>query len=253
MTTCYWNGRCGRNSGPRIGGPRRSLRSVTFCRHSNFAKECSWYRAFGQMHGLVIRSSDRVIRRSLIWCDQRSQAQVDGINRLLERIPFRLHRESRPHRLHFPETSLVRENEPPHFERLRKLLLPKDYVRFCLTGEYATDVSDASERHSSMSTSPMVERNDRSPWPPTEHPAGGARIDSHQWPYFSRRCRSHRAWPKTPPSLEARVTGGKRGRKRNRGVWGGFMHARNVGSGIRPYGFSRIRFSRTCTHILSCR
>src|SRR5664279_586835 len=76
----------------------------------------------GQMHGLVILDeAHQVIRPSLIWCDQRSQAQVDFVN-----------------------AKIVRDNEPANFERVRQMLLPKDYVRFRLTGEFATEVSDAS-------------------------------------------------------------------------------------------------------------
>ncbi len=100
----------------------------------------------GQMHGLVmLANSDQVIRPALIWCDQRSQTQVDNINRLAgqERI---LACTANPVLTGFtlPKLLWVRDNEPGNFERLRKILLPKDYVRFCLTGEYATDVSDAS-------------------------------------------------------------------------------------------------------------
>ena len=43
-----------------------------------------------------------------------------------------------------PKLLWVRDNEPRNFERVRKMLLPKDYVRFRLTGEFATEVSDAS-------------------------------------------------------------------------------------------------------------
>ncbi len=100
----------------------------------------------GQMHGLVmLDSSDRVIRPSLIWCDQRSQDQVDGINRLLGATTV-LACTANPVLTGFtlPKLLWVRDNEPRHFERLHKFLLPKDYIRFCLTGEYASDVSDAS-------------------------------------------------------------------------------------------------------------
>ena len=100
----------------------------------------------GQMHGLVmLDSNNNVIRPALIWCDQRSQPQVDAINekvgrqRVLECI-------ANPVLTGFtlPKLLWVRDNEPQNFERVRKILLPKDYVRFCLTGEYASDVSDAS-------------------------------------------------------------------------------------------------------------
>jgi xylulokinase len=100
----------------------------------------------GQMHGLVmLDSAHDVIRPALIWCDQRSQRQVDWVNakvgtaRVLECI-------ANPVLTGFtlPKLLWVRDNEPQHFDRLRKVLLPKDYVRFRLTGEFATEVSDAS-------------------------------------------------------------------------------------------------------------
>jgi len=100
----------------------------------------------GQMHGLVILDSeDRVIRPSLIWCDQRSQAQVDAVNAKLGRETI-LRYIANPVLTGFtlPKLLWVRDNEPQNFERVRKMLLPKDYVRFKLTGEYASEVSDAS-------------------------------------------------------------------------------------------------------------
>jgi len=100
----------------------------------------------GQMHGLVILDqADQVIRPSLIWCDQRSQAQVDGINAALGRENV-LRYIANPVLTGFtlPKLLWVRDNEPENFARVRKMLLPKDYVRFQLTGEFATEVSDAS-------------------------------------------------------------------------------------------------------------
>ena len=100
----------------------------------------------GQMHGLVVLDAEhKVIRPSLIWCDQRSQAQVDWVNdkvgraRVLECI-------ANPVLTGFtlPKLLWVRDNEPHLFERVRRVLLPKDYVRFRLTGDFATEVSDAS-------------------------------------------------------------------------------------------------------------
>jgi xylulokinase len=100
----------------------------------------------GQMHGLVILDrSARVIRTSLIWCDQRSQPQVDFINHTVGPRKV-LASIANPVLTGFtlPKLLWVRDHEPHHFERARKLLLPKDYVRFWLTGEFATEVSDAS-------------------------------------------------------------------------------------------------------------
>src|SRR5580658_7734445 len=100
----------------------------------------------GQMHGLVILDrSGTVIRPSLIWCDQRSQPQVDFINRTVGKEKV-LASIANPVVTGFtlPKLLWVRDHEPRHFERVRKMLLPKDYVRFWLTGEFATEVSDAS-------------------------------------------------------------------------------------------------------------
>lgn len=100
----------------------------------------------GQMHGVVLLDKARsVLRSSLIWCDQRSQAQCDwitdqvGAERLIQLV-------SNPALTGFsaPKILWVRTHEPKVYERTAHFLLPKDFVRFRLTGEFATDVSDAS-------------------------------------------------------------------------------------------------------------
>jgi len=100
----------------------------------------------GQMHGVVLLDdASQVLRPSIIWADQRSQAQCDwitdriGAERLIERT-------SNPALTGFsaPKLLWVRDNEPRVFEKARKFLLPKDYIRFRLTGEFASEVSDAS-------------------------------------------------------------------------------------------------------------
>ncbi len=100
----------------------------------------------GQMHGCVILdAANRVIRPALIWCDQRSQAQVDFIHSKLGRENV-VAAIANPVLTGFtlPKLLWVRDHEPDNFDRVRKLLLPKDYVRFKLTGDFATEVSDAS-------------------------------------------------------------------------------------------------------------
>jgi len=100
----------------------------------------------GQMHGLTLLDSEGcVIRPALIWCDQRSQPQVDWINQHLGTV-FVLESIANPMLTGFtlPKLLWVRDHEPESFARIRKILLPKDYVRFQLTGESASDVSDAS-------------------------------------------------------------------------------------------------------------
>jgi xylulokinase len=100
----------------------------------------------GQMHGLTLLDQDnKVIRPALIWCDQRSQPQVDWINEHAG-AKFVLEQTANPVLTGFtlPKLLWVRDHEPANFARVRKVLLPKDYVRFELTGEYASEVSDAS-------------------------------------------------------------------------------------------------------------
>ncbi|MFI5382524.1 MAG: FGGY family carbohydrate kinase, partial [Tepidisphaerales bacterium] len=97
----------------------------------------------GQMHGLVLLDeAEAVIRPALIWCDQRSQAQVDHINQKVGKSNV-LAFTANPVLTGFtlPKLLWVRDNEPKHYARVRKMLLPKDYIRFQLTGEYATEVS----------------------------------------------------------------------------------------------------------------
>ncbi|MGQ9553745.1 MAG: xylulokinase [Anaerolineae bacterium] len=100
----------------------------------------------GQMHGVVLLDeANQVLRPSIIWCDQRSQAQCDWIT---ERIGAQrlIERTSNPALTGFsaPKLLWVRDHEPEVFARARKFLLPKDYIRFLLTGEFASEVSDAS-------------------------------------------------------------------------------------------------------------
>jgi xylulokinase len=100
----------------------------------------------GQMHGLVLLDEhNEVIRPALIWCDQRSQEQVDWINATAGPRMV-LEQTANPVLTGFtaPKLLWVRDHDPASYERTRRVLLPKDYVRFCLTGEYAGDVSDAS-------------------------------------------------------------------------------------------------------------
>jgi xylulokinase len=100
----------------------------------------------GQMHGAVLLDEhDEVLRPALIWCDQRTQAQCDWLNQKLgERKIIEL--TCNPALTNFTLTKLlwVRDNEPDIWKRFRRVLLPKDYVRFRLTGEHVMDVAEAS-------------------------------------------------------------------------------------------------------------
>jgi len=100
----------------------------------------------GQMHGLVLLDANgEVLRPSIIWCDQRTEEQCRaitervGAHRLIELT-------ANPALTGFtlPKIWWVRQHEPKIWARVRSIMLPKDYVRFRLTGARAIDVADAS-------------------------------------------------------------------------------------------------------------
>ncbi|HJQ30180.1 MAG TPA: xylulokinase [Rubrobacter sp.] len=100
----------------------------------------------GQMHGSVfLDSSDEVIRPALLWNDQRTHRQCDEITRAVgeERL---ISIAGNPALTGFqaPKIVWLKEDEPYYYGRIARVLLPKDYVRLRLTGEYATDASDAA-------------------------------------------------------------------------------------------------------------
>jgi xylulokinase len=100
----------------------------------------------GQMHGAVLLdASDEVVRPALIWCDQRSEAQSVELEKLFGREAL-IRLTCNPPLTNFTLTKFlwVRENEPQAWARVAHVMLPKDYVRFRLTGERAIDMADAS-------------------------------------------------------------------------------------------------------------
>jgi xylulokinase len=100
----------------------------------------------GQMHGSVfLDADDRVIRPALLWSDQRTASQCLSITEKVGRKRL-VEITGNPALTGFqaPKILWLRENEPDAYARVRRVLLPKDYIRLMLTGEYATDASDAS-------------------------------------------------------------------------------------------------------------
>jgi len=100
----------------------------------------------GQMHGAVMLDAEGgVLRPSLIWCDQRTDAQCDWLHENIGRERL-IELTCNPALPNFTLTKLlwVRDNEPQIFARIAHVLCPKDYVRFRLTGAYAMDVQEAS-------------------------------------------------------------------------------------------------------------
>jgi xylulokinase len=101
----------------------------------------------GQMHGSVfLDKHDRVIRRALLWNDQRTSAECAEIERRAGGRRKLIKMVANPAMTGFtaPKILWLRNHEPRHFDKLRKVLLPKDEIRRRLTGEFATEVSDAS-------------------------------------------------------------------------------------------------------------
>ena len=100
----------------------------------------------GQMHGLVLLDAkDEVLRPAILWCDQRTQEQCDWITDRVGRQRL-IELTCNPALTGFtaPKVVWVRQHEPSVYERARKALLPKDFIRYKLTGTLATEVSDAS-------------------------------------------------------------------------------------------------------------
>ena len=98
------------------------------------------------MHGAVLLDDkDEVIRPALIWCDQRTEAQSKELERTIG-LDHLIQLTCNPPLTNFTLTKFlwVRENEPKNWQRVRKVMLPKDYVRLRLTGESAIDMADAS-------------------------------------------------------------------------------------------------------------
>ena len=100
----------------------------------------------GQMHGSVfLDKENKILRPCILWCDQRTAKECEfitekiGKKKLIELV-------SNPALTGFTVGKIlwVKNNEPETYNKIHKVLLPKDYIRFCLTGEYATEVSDAS-------------------------------------------------------------------------------------------------------------
>jgi xylulokinase len=100
----------------------------------------------GQMHGLVMLDGEgRTLRKSIIWCDQRTAKECREIT---ERVGAKklIDITANPALTGFTASKIlwVRGNEPDLYRKCRHILLPKDYLRYKLTGEFATEVSDAS-------------------------------------------------------------------------------------------------------------
>lgn len=100
----------------------------------------------GQMHGLVLLGADgAVLRHAILWNDQRTQAECDEIHARLGKEHFiSITGNAALTGFTAPKILWVRKHEPEIYAKARHILLPKDYVRFQLTSEYAMDKADGS-------------------------------------------------------------------------------------------------------------
>lgn len=100
----------------------------------------------GQMHGLVILDkNDDIIRPAILWCDQRTEAECNYLNNEIgvEKISSYTGNIALTG-FTAPKILWVKNNEPELFNKIEKIMLPKDYLAYRLSGVFATDVSDAS-------------------------------------------------------------------------------------------------------------
>lgn len=110
------------------------------------AKDIAGIGMSGQMHGLVLLDEKgSVLRPCIMWNDQRTAAQCAEITAKVGAAKV-LEITGNPVLTGFtaPKIVWVQQNEPDVWARARHILLPKDYIRYCLSGDFATDVSDAS-------------------------------------------------------------------------------------------------------------
>src|SRR6478736_4052377 len=110
------------------------------------AEQISCVGFSGQMHGAVmLDEADKVVRPALIWCDVRTEKQCRELTDAIGAQEL-IRLTCNPALPNFTLTKFlwVRENEPQNWKRVRSVMLPKDYVRFRLTGDRATDMADAS-------------------------------------------------------------------------------------------------------------
>ena len=110
------------------------------------ASQVAGIGAGGQMHGLVVLDGeDRIIRPAILWNDGRTAKQVDYLNEEIGREKLSAWTAN----IAFagftaPKLLWLRENEPENFGRIAKIMLPKDYINYLLTGVHSCDFSDAS-------------------------------------------------------------------------------------------------------------
>ncbi|WP_215396343.1 xylulokinase [Rheinheimera oceanensis] len=98
----------------------------------------------GQMHGAtLLDSNNQVIRPAILWNDGRAFAQCQQLQQQVPQLQQLTGNLAMPG-FTAPKLLWLHQNEPEHFARVAKVLLPKDYLRFCLSGDFASDLSDSA-------------------------------------------------------------------------------------------------------------
>lgn len=100
----------------------------------------------GQMHSMVMLDQDHhVLRRAILWCDQRTEAECEQITSTVGHDRY-IQIAANPPLTGFtcPKILWVKKHEPDIYKQCAHILLPKDYIRFCLTGKLTSEVTDAS-------------------------------------------------------------------------------------------------------------
>ena len=121
---------------------------ITSVMHNSGVKPCDvkGVGLSGQMHGLVmLDSGGNILARSIIWCDQRTAAECEKINKIIgEKRVIEI--TANPALTGFTAAKILwmQSNKPEIYSKCAHILLPKDYIRYKLTGEFATEVSDAA-------------------------------------------------------------------------------------------------------------
>lgn len=100
----------------------------------------------GQMHGLVVLDNEgSVIRPSILWNDQRTEKECDEIRSVIgKKKLIEITGNDALTGFTLPKILWLKRNEPDHYHRIAHILLPKDYIRYCLTGNFASDVADSA-------------------------------------------------------------------------------------------------------------
>lgn len=111
--------------------PKDGIRSISFS---------------GQMHGLVVLDeANEVLTPAILWCDQRTEEECDDITKYFGQEKLSEYTGNKALTgFTAPKILWVKKNLPDIFAKIKHIMLPKDYINFCLTGNYVTDVSDAS-------------------------------------------------------------------------------------------------------------